>query len=211
MKRLLKKLVSPHPLRHDEFETVLISVEAALNSRPLVPLGATDPDEDLTLTPGHFLIGRALLAPPVRNASNAKKSYLRRWQLVQRLQQELWTSWKGYYLSHLQSRTRWKKAQANTDISVGDIVFLKDDTLARGRWPLAKIIAVYPGQDGVVRVVDLRCNGSIYKRSAHCLVKLHFPATPNAEDETPDDTSSPAAYDTPTSSAAPPPQPVRVS
>lgn len=89
MKRLLKKLVAPHPLRYEEFESVLISIEAALNSRPLIPLGATNPDEDLTLTPGHFLIGRALLAPPTKPASAAKKSYLRRWQLVQRLQQEL--------------------------------------------------------------------------------------------------------------------------
>ena len=46
---------------------------------------ARDPEEDLTLTPGHFLIGRALLAPPVKNANTTtKKSYLRRWQLVQR-------------------------------------------------------------------------------------------------------------------------------
>jgi len=174
MKRLLKKVVAPHPLRYEEFESVLISVEAALNSRPLVPMGATDPEEDLTLTPGHFLIGRALLAPPARTASFAKKSYLRRWQLVQRLQQELWSAWKGYYLSHLQSRTKWRKSQANSDISVGDIVFVKDETLARGRWPLARITDTYPGSDGVVRVVDLMCNGATYKRSVHCLVKLHL-------------------------------------
>ena len=90
MKRLLKKMVAPHPLRHDELQSVLIEVEASLNSRPLVALGATEPEADLALIPGHFLTGRPLRAPPTRPASTAKLPHLRRWQLVQRLQQDLW-------------------------------------------------------------------------------------------------------------------------
>ncbi len=54
MKRLLRKMVTPHPLRHDELQTVLIEVEASLNSRPLVALGATEAVMYLALTPGHF-------------------------------------------------------------------------------------------------------------------------------------------------------------
>ncbi len=54
MKRLLRKMVTPHPLRHDELQTVLIEVEASFNSRPLVALGATEADMYLALTPGHF-------------------------------------------------------------------------------------------------------------------------------------------------------------
>ncbi len=47
-------------LRFEEFESVLIEVDASLNSRPIVSMGTTEPDADLTLTPGHFLIGRPL-------------------------------------------------------------------------------------------------------------------------------------------------------
>ena len=106
MKRLMKKILAPHPLRFDEFESVLTDIEATLNSHPLVAMEATDPDSDLVLTPGHFLVGRPLRALPSKPASSAQLSHLRRWQLVQRIQQDLWTSWKGYYLSQLQSRTK---------------------------------------------------------------------------------------------------------
>ncbi len=60
-----------------------------------------EPDSDLALTPGHFLIGRPLKAPPTKPASTSKLSYLRRWALVQRLQQDLWIAWKGCYLQSL--------------------------------------------------------------------------------------------------------------
>ncbi len=173
MKRLLRKQVAPHPLRLDEFQTLLTGIEASLNSRPLVDLGITEPEDDLTLTPAHFLIFRPLLAPPTKPASKAKLPHLRRWQLVQRLLQDLWKAWQGYYLTQLQARSKWRKG-SNTSISVGDIVFVRDKTLARGRWPLARVTATYPGHDSKTRVVDIRCNGHTYKRSVQSLVKVYL-------------------------------------
>ncbi len=106
-------------------------------------LGATEPEADLALTPGHFLIGRPLRAPPTRPASTAQLPHLRHWQLVQRLQQDLWNAWKSYYLQHLQSRRKWKGTNL-TPINVGDIVFLKDQTLADGdcHWPKLSLPAL---------------------------------------------------------------------
>ena len=63
MKVLLRKNLHSRLLRYDELETVLVEVEATLNSRPSEPLTSTDPDSAELLTPGHFLIGRPLLAP----------------------------------------------------------------------------------------------------------------------------------------------------
>ena len=54
-------------------------------------------------------------------------------------------------------------------------MFVKDVTLAKGhRWPLVKITAVYPGRDGLVRTVDVQCNGKTYRRAIHLLVPLQL-------------------------------------
>ncbi len=57
MKLLLRKTLTPHPLRYEELYTALVEVEAILNSRPLSPLHADDLKEVAFLTPGHFFIG----------------------------------------------------------------------------------------------------------------------------------------------------------
>ncbi len=54
MKQRLKKIISPHLLKQDE----LADVSAIMNSRPICTLDATELDDDLVLTPGHFLVGR---------------------------------------------------------------------------------------------------------------------------------------------------------
>lgn len=48
---------------YEEFSTLLIQIEACMNSRPLCPMN-DDPNNLEILTPGHFLIGSSLLAPP---------------------------------------------------------------------------------------------------------------------------------------------------
>ena len=47
----------------------------------------------------------------------------------------------------------------------------KKDT-PRGRWPLGRVLNVFPGQDGVVRVVDVKVRGKVYRRPAHNLIAL---------------------------------------
>ncbi len=174
MKVQLRKLISPHPLRFQELVTILTEVEAILilNSRPLSPLNSTELDNDLVLTPGHFLIGRPIKAPPTKPACTAKLSNLRRWSLVQRLQQDLWQAWSACYLQSIQARNKWKSKSVN--IAVNDIVFVKDESLSTQRWPLGRVTMVYPGDDGHIRTVDLICNGKTYRRSIHRLIKIEM-------------------------------------
>jgi len=173
MKKQISKIIQPHPLRLDELINITTHVEAVLNSRPLVPLEGCETEFGLALTPAHFLIGRPMRAPPTPATSTAKITSLRRWQLVQKLQQELSEAWHGHYLQSLQSRTKWKVRKEN--IKCGQLVYVKDVTLKDGlHWPLAKVTNVYLGKDKLARTVDLRCKGKEYKRPIHLLIPLEL-------------------------------------
>ncbi|GFW17257.1 integrase catalytic domain-containing protein [Trichonephila clavipes] len=61
----LKRVIGNTNLTFEEFSTLLIQVEAILNSRPLVSLDCdNDPDSLNILTPSHFLIGEVITSSP---------------------------------------------------------------------------------------------------------------------------------------------------
>ncbi len=135
--------------------------------RPIIDIHSTN-SPDQILTPGHFLIGCPLTAPPTKQASQAKLPALRRWQLVQRLAQDIWVTWKSTYLQQLNAREKWKTG--NHEFRIGDLVFLKDNSFAYRRWLLARISAIYPGDDDITRVVDITCKGKTWRRAVHHLI-----------------------------------------
>ncbi|XP_043866878.1 uncharacterized protein LOC122757728 [Drosophila mojavensis] len=63
-KGLLLKAMGSARLRQDEVATVLVEVEAVLNSRPMVA-PSSNPNDGEVLTPGHFLIGATLVPLPI--------------------------------------------------------------------------------------------------------------------------------------------------
>ena len=95
-----------HHFTYEEFTTLLTQIEACLNSRPLCPL-KDDPTNIDTLTPGHFLIGSTLLAPPDETQNDLQSNVLTRWQTVQRETHLFWKKWSGEYLQRLQQRPKW--------------------------------------------------------------------------------------------------------
>ncbi|XP_055858986.1 uncharacterized protein LOC129921264 [Episyrphus balteatus] len=100
MKYHLKRVIGHYTLTFEEYGTVLTQVEACLNSRPLCPINE-DPDDLSILTPGHFLIGSALNTVPEKDLTGVKDSHLDRWQLMQRIHQDIWKKWKSEYLVRL--------------------------------------------------------------------------------------------------------------
>ncbi len=58
--------------------------------------------------------------------------------------------------------TKWCHPQRN--VSVGDVVILREDNLIPTKWPLARVVQVYPGRDDLVRVVSVKTAQGIYKR-----------------------------------------------
>ena len=96
----LKRIVSNIKLTFKEFTTVLMQIEACLNSRPPVPLSCDDDGIDV-LTPGHILIGRPHESLPDPDFSYRFVSLLCHWHLCQNLVHHIWQRWSSYYLSSL--------------------------------------------------------------------------------------------------------------
>ena len=122
------------------------------------------------LTPGHFLIGGPLLAPPELEISEAPMSITNRWQRVKALNQRLCTRWKDEYLKDLQKRNKWTFIQK--DMMVGDMVVVREDSLPTNEWRLGRVTKVFMGKDGHVRDVELKTARGLISRQVVKLVVL---------------------------------------
>lgn len=185
LKYHLKRVLGNQKLTFEEFTTLLCQIEACLNSRPLCAL--TENPEDTYLTPGHFLIGGSLLSRPQTHPDHM--SLTRRWQLIQAMNKQFWKKWSTEYLQQLQSRTKWRTVREN--LKQDDIVLIKEDNMPPGKWAMARVQALHPGQDGCVRVVTLKTSNNIIKRPVNKLVPLpvqenNIPQEPtsNSSDQT---------------------------
>ena len=152
-KKAIRAILSNADINDEELMTTFIGVEALLNSRPLTYQSADS--KDITpLTPNHFLHGQAggLSAPETVDeiAFNPKK----RWRRVQELISHCWKRWLKEWLPLLNARQKWNEIRP--DLKIGDVVLAISPKSPRTHWPLARVLEVYPGQDGHVRVVKLQ-------------------------------------------------------
>ena len=157
----LNRLIGTTRLTYEELSTVTIQIEGCLNSRPLTPL-SSDPMDLTALTPAHFLIGDSLASIPEPDLTTERVNRLTRWQLVQQLHQHFWKRWSQEYLTRLQQRPKWLFKQR--DIKPNDMVLVKTDGTSPTHWPLARVITIHPGPDGLIRVVTLRTASGEIKR-----------------------------------------------
>lgn len=169
MKYHLKRILHQTRMTEHQFHTTIIQIEACLNSRPLCKLNENPEDLDV-LTPGHFLIGRALNTLPEPSYLPILENRLKSYQYSQRLVQEFWKKWHQEYLHTLQGRSKWTQRQNN--LAVNQLVLLKDDNLPPSRWLIGRVCKVTCGSDGLVRAVELKCKNSIITRSIHGLCLL---------------------------------------
>lgn len=161
MKQHLKRIIGNSTLTFEEMSTLLYQIEQYLNSRPLCPI-TSDPSDNTALTPGHFLVGDSLLAPPENPTEFINTNVLTRWQTVQKLYHHFWTRWQREYITRLQQRPKWQSQTQN--VKEGDLVIITEDNLPPSRWILGRIIETHPGNDGLIRVVTIKCKGTTLKR-----------------------------------------------
>ena len=86
------------------------------------------------------------------------------------MQTDIWKDFHSRYAQSLQVRNKWK--QQSSSLKVGDIVIVKDQSLAGKNWPLAIVTKIFPAKDGLVRVVEIRCHGKLYIRGINLLTIL---------------------------------------
>lgn len=167
----LKRIIGNAHLTFEELNTLIVHIEAILNSRPLLPL-SDHPDDLIPLTPAHFLIGRPLTALPELDLTNMALNRLDRYQHVQQCRQHFWQRWYKEYLAELQRNTKWKVA---TDVlKEGTMVVIKEDNVPPLTWKIGRITNFYPGPDGVIRVVSIKTANGEIKRNITKLCPLPY-------------------------------------
>lgn len=181
VKHHLKRVLSEAHLDYEEMNTVLVQIEAILNSRPLTPL-SSDPSDLIPLTPMHFLIGRPFTTLPAPQVQDDHRpiNTLSRHNRVQLLKSHFWQRYYKEYVSELQRRSKWGKD--GTQPRIDDMVLVKDDRSPPNRWLLGRIVAVYPGTDSVNRVADVRTTTGTIRRAFNrlCPLPMLEPDVPRA-------------------------------
>ena len=161
MKYHLKQVMSNVKLTFEECSTLLAQIESCMNSRPLVS-SPCEGEGINVLTPGHFLIGRAMESLPDSSFSYRPLSFLCRWDLCQNLIRHFWKCWHKDYLLSLRTYNKWHWPSRN--LQVDDIVTIQDDNLVPARWPLGRIVKTVCGEDNKVRVIDVKTQSREYRR-----------------------------------------------
>ncbi|CAD6229584.1 GSCOCG00012112001-RA-CDS [Cotesia congregata] len=143
----LRRTIGDSLLTLEQYSTLLAQIEAILNSRPLTPLNEDPAD----------------LAPSLTDLQPARLS---NWEQVQQMVQHLWKRYYQDCIHRYQAISKWHH-QHNL-IKVGSVVLITTEDLPPTKWPLAKVIAVHPGEDGQIRVVTVKTDKTRFFKFSNC-------------------------------------------
>uniref|UniRef100_A0A8D8XKE2 Uncharacterized protein n=1 Tax=Cacopsylla melanoneura TaxID=428564 RepID=A0A8D8XKE2_9HEMI len=163
-KKHLQHVLKDRPFNFEEVSTIFVSIEAAMNSKPICRLDTTPSEGMDVLTPGHFLIGAPLLARPEYDFTDTLISPLKRWALLTQASQCFFKRWVKDYLNLLIQRSKWHSQSVN--LKVNDLVLIQGVQLPNHKWPLGVVVETFPGDDGVVRAVTVRTAKGLLGRPA---------------------------------------------
>ncbi|GFR17911.1 integrase catalytic domain-containing protein [Trichonephila clavata] len=152
IKELLRKCLGKACVTYEEMLTLLSDCEATINGRPLTYL-SDDPKELKPLTPAHFIQDikeRETFDLDLIDSQHM----LKRVRYLHTLRSNLR---KRFYKEYLGELVRSPKVSSRRKIiSPGEIVIVESKNPNRMNWPLAQVIELFPGKDGVERVAKLR-------------------------------------------------------
>ena len=129
---ILTSLLKTHAtsLNDESLHTLLIEVEAIVNSHPLTTDLLSDVNIMMPLSPINLLTLRSRVVMPPPGVFTAPDIYCcKHWRRVQHISNEFWSRWRKEVLAALQCRQKWNTIRRN--FKVGDIVLLKEATAER--------------------------------------------------------------------------------
>jgi transposase InsO family protein len=156
VKRILSSMlcdISDKNLTHDVLITLMAEVCAIVNARPIVPV-STDSSVPELLSPSAILTQKLDFTTEEFEHLTLKDIYKSEWRRVQVLANQFWRRWRSEYLQQLQTRSKWRREQAN--LNEGDVVLVKDSNVPRNRWPYGVVEKILPSDDGKVRKSCIR-------------------------------------------------------
>ncbi|GBN88245.1 hypothetical protein AVEN_233612-1 [Araneus ventricosus] len=157
VKTCLKRILGKSSFTYEELYTVLVEIQAVINSRPVTYLYSNVNEPDL-LSPSHFLTGSKLPVLPSQNSvPKSSKSYLfKRWKHRLLLLDNFWKRFCKEYLLELRSAMFYKIPKNSSQFKISDDVLIREDNVKRCNWKLGKIKTLYPRRDGKVTSVKSR-------------------------------------------------------
>ena len=164
-------------LTHEVLATLMTEVAAIVYSRPLVPV-SYDQEFPEILCPATILTHKTDMEQQ-QIQLDVKDLYRSQWKRVQHLVDTFWLKWKCEFLQTLQPRKKWFNEKNN--LQIGDVVLMRDSDVGRTSWPIAKVVRVFPSNDGYVRKVEVKVirDGKpvLYVRPVVEIVLLFSPKT----------------------------------
>lgn len=149
LKDLLKKNLGRSSLTYEELQTLVCECEGIMNSRPLTYV--SEETEFKTLTPSMFL--QDLRVNDLPDLDQIEKiNIVKRYRYLQKVREHLKQRFKKEYLGFLRSSV----SKRHDKINMGDIVLISADNKKRLYWNLGRVLELFPGKDGVVRLVKLK-------------------------------------------------------
>ena len=157
-KRSLRKTLGKSKLNYEELLTVIIEIEAVLNSRPLCYLYDAEIDE--VITPSHLIYGRRIISTTnsnvePENVEFTPLSLTKRMKHINKLVTSFWLNWRREYLTGLREFQNCNNRIPVKQISLGELVLI-EDKLPRSKWKTGVVIELIQGRDGQVRGCKLR-------------------------------------------------------
>ncbi|UYV83961.1 hypothetical protein LAZ67_X000712 [Cordylochernes scorpioides] len=95
-----------------------------------------------------------------------------KYQYIKRVREDLRERFRIEYFGFLRQETR--RLKTTIPFKVGDMVLIGQESLKRLHWPLARIIQLYPGKDGLVRVAKVKTSSGDKIRPIQKLYNLEI-------------------------------------
>ena len=164
-KSALRRTLGRSLLKWEELETVLCSIEAAINARPLTAV-TDDPEDVRPLRPSDFL---HYPLPPTEGTEDGVHLQRRR-RYQDTLLSHLWSRWQKEYLRNLRDIHHSPTTESPRQ---GDLVLIEGERSPnRLSWTTGLISALHAGRDGLVRSATVRTNRGDIRRPVQKLYLL---------------------------------------